>query len=668
MASVGFQHGRETRARPIAALRWACAAGAVLLACTVLAPAQDIRTGVAPLGAGLTEKLAQKGSLTLHDAPLGESLLRISEIWGVNVIVGVPVDGRITATFQDAPLSEILDTVLLSNGYSYRPVGTSLVVLKIEDLGNWHAMFQTAAIPLRHANPTDCLESVRLLNSPRGKTQAIESAKVLLVVDFPEQVAAIRRFVEAMDTAAASARGPVGAAATEAIQVAQFKPQYATAITLKDSIQAVLSPNGKVAAVATENRLVVADLPFHLELARKVIEQLDVARPQVRITALIYDVGLKDMEELGINWHQLLKFNLDASGKPGTAVDLNTVTQIAAVPGSVSGVLTIANLSRNLDLTAVVQALQEASDSRLLANPNVTVLENEPATIAIVTEIPYQQLTQTQQGGDIGTTAFREAGVKLEVTPQIASDGTIQMLVTPSFSRLTGYTPGDQPQPIIDRREAKTMVRVAHGQTFVIGGLRQREDLNHETGIPFLKDIKFIGALFRSRKTEVRESELLVFIRPEIVLPSTVPSLREHAASTCTDDLLEQIPHCQMPCHSMPCRSVPCHSRALPAVECPSDSGPAPVCPPQPEWLPTPAASPEPSQPETGSAPQPASPLGLNQNGDEKVLLATGTTWSPAAIGPRAGVAVVRLPRVPMESEVEVASSQSSPGSKTPLR
>jgi general secretion pathway protein D len=191
--------------------------------------------------------------------------------------------------------------------------------------------------------------------------------------------------------------------------------------------------------------------------------------------------------------------------------------------------------------------LSQAQNSRLLADPNVTVMENEPAVISIVTEIPYQQLTQTQQGGNIGTTAFREAGVKLEVTPQIADDGTIQMYVTPSFSRLTGYTPGDQPQPIIDKREARTTVRVANGQTLVIGGLRQRQEITDANGIPYLKDIKYIGALFRSKNTTYHESELLVFVRPEIVTPFFCGTPREQAAAGISECLLNGVPTADSP-------------------------------------------------------------------------------------------------------------------------
>ncbi|NQT40848.1 MAG: hypothetical protein HQ581_25355 [Planctomycetes bacterium] len=202
------------------------------------------------------------------------------------------------------------------------------------------------------------------------------------------------------------------------------------------------------------------------------------------------------------------------------------------------------NLSRHFDITAVVQALQEAQDSRLLANPNVTVLDHELAMMQIVTEIPYQQLTETQQGGNIGTTAFREAGIRLEVTPHIAADGTIRMEVSPSFSRLTGFTPGQQPQPIIDRREAKTVVRVADRQVLIIGGLRQRNDTGDFNGLPYLKDIKQfnLGALFRGRDTEVRESELVVFIMPEIVQTGHVGSCRENAALQYGQCLLDQVP------------------------------------------------------------------------------------------------------------------------------
>jgi hypothetical protein len=203
--------------------------------------------------------------------------------------------------------------------------------------------------------------------------------------------------------------------------------------------------------------------------------------------------------------------------------------------------MTISRLGSHFDLTAVVQALQTARDARLLADPNVMVLDNERASISLISEIPYQQLTQTGQGGDIGTTGFKEAGIKLNVLPQVASDGTIQMTVEPEFSRLTGFTP-EEGQPIIDRRTAYTRVRVSNGQTLVIGGLRQRADLGEFNGIPYLQNLKYVGKLFRGRESTVRESELVVFIRTDIVTPEAPLDWRQEAAHGTTLYRLDKIP------------------------------------------------------------------------------------------------------------------------------
>jgi general secretion pathway protein D len=487
----------------------------------------------------LAEQLNRRGDLVLENSPVAETLLRVGELWGVNLVFSKDLDGRVSGTFKQAPLREILDAVLLANGYSYRPVGQSLVVVKLAELGDVNPLFTSAAVPLANCEPGKVVDSLRLLSSPQGTIQAIDAAGVLLVVDFPDRVHAIRNLATELDAAAGSA-GRLGQPTV--LDVMQFKPQYASAAAIKDAIQAVLSSAGKVAVMTADNRLVAADTPYNLSLAARVVQQLDVPRPQVRITALIYDLSLQDLEQLGVNWSHAAKTRFDAAGEPQSLFSGATLLDSIPAPGSPSGMMTLMNLSRHVDLTAVIQALSQLHNSQLLADPNVTVMENEPATIAIVTEIPYQQLTQTQQGGNIGTTAFREAGVKLEVIPQIAEDGTIQMTVTPSFSRLTGYTPGDQPQPIIDRREAQTTVRVANCQTLVIGGLRQRQEINESNGIPFLKDIKYVGALFRSKNTTIRESELVVFLRPEIVSCFACPGPREGAAHGWTQHSLDMIP------------------------------------------------------------------------------------------------------------------------------
>jgi hypothetical protein len=218
------------------------------------------------------------------------------------------------------------------------------------------------------------------------------------------------------------------------------------------------------------------------------------------------------------------------------------------------------NLSRNFDITTVARCLQDTKDARLLADPNVAVLENEDAVLEKVSEIPYQQLTQTSQGGNIGTTAFKKVGITLTVRPKIASDGIIRMDVKPEVSRLTGFTPGDN-QPIVDTSSASTVLTIANRQTVAIGGLRQRQDVGEFTGVPYLKDLSVIGRLFRSRDTDVRESELVVFIMPEIIPYDDEPTCRQQLAIDTIGCRLDQIPEaegCPPCCRRLPVGVVDC--------------------------------------------------------------------------------------------------------------
>ena len=165
----------------------------------------------------------------------------------------------------------------------------------------------------------------------------------------------------------------------------------------------MLSKDGRVGVMEKEDRLLVTDYAENLAMVEKVLEQIDQPRPQVRITALIYDISLQDIEQLGINWEPgsaaASRSTPTATRTRDTALDVDSIMQVPFQAGAAGSTLTFMNLSRHIDITAVVLALQQASDARLLADPNVAVLENEEAIFESVSEIPYQQLTETQQGG-----------------------------------------------------------------------------------------------------------------------------------------------------------------------------------------------------------------------------------------------------------------------------
>lgn len=509
---------------------------AILLALSPHSPCSA--DGISPR---IEEALKQRGDLTLRDTSLAHALHTIGEIWNINVVIGSQVEGTINGTFRDAPLYDILDSILLLNGYGYRPVGDSLVIVSLAELGTANPMFRSETIALRHANASEIIPALQSLKSRGGSIQPIASANSLTVVDYPNHVKMIRDAAEQIDQVAANSGVAPGSRVIT--DVLNYRPEYIDAKSLLEAIQSLISSDGRAAVVESENQVVVIDRPENLRMIHEMLQRLDIPKPQVRITALIYDIDLKDIESLGVNWDQTFVGRPDASGNPQNLFGLKSALAIPAAAGDPTGIMTFQTLSSSINLTAVVDMVRQMDDSRLLADPNVVVVNREKASIQIVTEIPYQQLTQTSAGGNIGTTAFREAGVMLTVLPRIAADGTIEMDVTPSFSRFTGYSEGQNPQPIIDRRETTTTVRVGDGQVLVIGGLRQRIDIQNDNGIPYLKDLKYVGKLFRYRKTQVRESELVVFLRTEI-LPCAAPNLncREQDALIESDTKLDAIP------------------------------------------------------------------------------------------------------------------------------
>ncbi len=175
----------------------------------------------------------------------------------------------------------------------------------------------------------------------------------------------------------------------------------------------------------------------------------------------------------------------------------------------------------------MLRAQQENIDAKLLANPRVLVLDNEKALIKIISEIPYQELTESAMGGSIGTTAFREVGVELEVTPHLTREDMVRMRLKPKFSVVTGEVTVagvgvSYPQPVVDRREAETTLLIKNGQTVVLGGLRKKEVTKQINKVPVLGDLPLIGLLFRFKGEDTVTSELVVFITPRIVEQPTM--------------------------------------------------------------------------------------------------------------------------------------------------
>jgi len=329
---------------------------------------------------------------------------------------------------------------------------------------------------------------------------------------------------------------------TEKLVSKVYRITYADVTEVEKSLQKFMSKQGSLSCNPGTSNIIVTDAESKIKAMDTFIEEIDRITPQILVEARIYDITSKDRLDLGVKWEA--GTNTTYAGgtaftggqPPTTHLDraanrdpfiASGFTGTTAKTESTTAAIRFGWLNQNIDVDMMLKAQQENIDAKLLANPRVLVLDNEKAVFKIISEIPYQQLTESALGGSIGTTAFREVGVELEVTPHLTREDVVRLRLKPKFSVVTGEVTVagvgvSYPQPVVDRREADTTLLIRNGQTVVLGGLRKKEVAKQVNKIPWLGDLPLVGLLFRFTGEDTVTSELVVFITPRIVEQPTM--------------------------------------------------------------------------------------------------------------------------------------------------
>ncbi len=333
-----------------------------------------------------------------------------------------------------------------------------------------------------------------------------------------------------------------------------YRIDYANIEELNTLISGMLTAQGKIAMSKTTGHLCVTDTEDQIEMLDEFIAEMDRETPQILVEARIYDVSCSDYLDLGFEWFAGTMTLFDA--ETGLAVGGETEpfgradfdSGIGQAPKGNFG-LRLGVFNEHMDIDATFTAIKDKVKSRLLANPKILVLNDEEATIKIVEEIPYQELTQTSGGGNIGTTKFKDVGVELVVTPHVTREGKIRLLLNPMFSVQTGSVPIFIPtgaaqtissaQPIVNTREATTQALIKDGETVVIGGLRKKDIVREMSKVPLVSDIPVIGELFKFRGEKTVNSELIVFITPRLVVKPELSAGDSRKLETAEAELCE---------------------------------------------------------------------------------------------------------------------------------
>lgn len=304
------------------------------------------------------------------------------------------------------------------------------------------------------------------------------------------------------------------------------------------------------------NAIIISAPPEMQRTLGELVRQLDTRRDQVLVEAIIVEISDAAARELGVqflfggqdapfgvtNYSNISPRILDIAGgvlandldQATTVINGNVVTtsnnssvgdllrQNAArsILGARGGFLGFASqLGSDFIFGAILNAVQEDTDSNVLSTPSITTLDNQEAHILVGQEIPISTGEALSNNFD---NAFRtiqreNVGIELEVRPQINAGGAIRLDIRQEVSSIAGPVSEDFNELIINKREIETTVTVNDGEIIALGGLLDDNERRTIQRIPILGDIPIIGELFRSRSRTRTKTNLMVFIRPTIL-------------------------------------------------------------------------------------------------------------------------------------------------------
>ncbi len=439
-------------------------------------------------------------SLNFQDIEVRAILQILADFTGLNIVVSDTVKGNLTLRLQNVPWDQALDIIMRTKGLAMRQNGNVVFIAPTEEI------------------------------AAREKLD-LESRRTV------EELVPLRTEIIQVNYAKAK-------------DLAELLKKKGSAEN-KDQQQSILSPRGTVEPYEQTNTLIVKDIPDKLVEIRDLITKLDSPAKQVMIDSRIViasddfarDIGVRfgvsGVSQTGDGRLNALSGGLGATdGVVNSAVgNLRTTGQPfpVAVPGlgdrlgvqfPAAGALggsparvALAILGADYLVDLELSALQKEGKGEVLSNPRVVTADLKKATIEQGRQIPYSQIDDS---GKV-TTLFKDAVLKLEVTPQITPDDRVRMdlKVTKDDVGVNVLQATGGSVPSIDKRGVETQVLVNNGETVVLGGVVEQNKRTGTDKVPLLGDIPLLGYLFQGNTNSTVKRELLIFVTPQILREGT---------------------------------------------------------------------------------------------------------------------------------------------------
>lgn len=433
---------------------------------------------------GGSEASQERFSFNLKEADVRDVLRGLSKQTNYNIVVEPDVKGTCTVSLKDVTLTKALEYILDPLNYTFKIEDRTIYVSKpkLET-----RMFSLNYVALKKMGMSSVVGSVGGTGSS-GTVGAPGEAKSVEVKT--ETEADIWKNVE-------------------------------------DNLKTVLSSEGKFAVNKQALMIFVTDYPKYLKRVSAYLEAMEGAlHKQVMIEAKIIEVQLKDESREGVNW-EFIEGKIGEFVVNAKQVLLNpsivTTPSTSALAGTPYFRFFVGNKHLNIDNT-FIDLLKTQGTVNVVSSPKIATLNNQRAIIKVARQDVYFEEQQSNYGTAGGTLAtytpkFITVGLILDVTPQIDGNGNIVLNIHPMLTEKVDVvkSPGGSEVPILDVREADTVVRVREGETVIIGGLIKDRKSTVDKGTKGFMSLPWLGKLFKLSVEQSEKNELVVLMTPRII-------------------------------------------------------------------------------------------------------------------------------------------------------
>ena len=419
--------------------------------------------------------LKQSVTLNFQNLDYNEAMSLMGKIGEINILVGDEVAGAISAELVDVPWDKAFNALL--------------------DMKNFAADIDVASNLIRVHTPST-LTGQETYKSTRA--------------------AAVKKKVELEDS-------------VEPILSEMFRLYYISPAQAKKTITELFTAVGdssyspiQITEETTTRSIIVRGKEKDLDVVDKVIKEIDVRTKQVLIEAFIVEADSSFEQALGTRLGGAYSRKGKKIGGTGTSSITSTGLQgSSAAIGSSSDALTdfaavgatsgigILRQTGSAVLKAEITALEVLGKGKTISNPKVFTLDNQVATITQGEEIYYQAT-----GSEGADTSFKEAALKLTVTPSIIGDGNVLLEIMVNNNTVNRANAGE---PSINKMEISTKLLVADGDIVVIGGIKKNKVFSSKSQTPGVGNLPVLGNLFKGKSKSDKLDELLIFIAPRIL-------------------------------------------------------------------------------------------------------------------------------------------------------